>query len=263
MGRVATLSVRVRLSTALAAALLAAPAFAACREEAAGAARYAACVFNPPTDDIRLFLKGADGVPYAEFSRLKSALDAQQETLVFAMNAGMYHRDRTPVGLYVEAGAEQKRLSTKDGPGNFHLKPNGVFWIDADGAAHVTETAEFARLSPSPALRERGDARVAYATQSGPMLVIDGAIHPKFLVDATSKKRRNGVGVRADGTVVFAISDTAVTFREFAVYFRDMLKTPNALYLDGTISRLHAPEIGRDEPGLAMGPIVGVVVKAD
>ena len=91
------------------------------------------------------------------------------------------------------------------------------------------------------------------------MLVIDGALHPKFLIDATSRKRRNGVGVRADGTVVFAISDTAVTFHEFASYFRDTLKTPNALYLDGAISRFYAPEIERNDPGLPMGPIVGVV----
>ncbi len=94
------------------------------------------------------------------------------------------------------------------------------------------------------------------------MLVIDGAIHPKFLADSTSRKRRNGVGIRDDGAAVFVISDTAVTFHEFALYFRDTLNCPNALYLDGTISRLFAPEIGRDEPGLAMGPIVGVVGKS-
>ncbi|HBS32708.1 MAG TPA: hypothetical protein DEA40_13365, partial [Parvularcula sp.] len=87
---------------------------------------------------------------------------------------------------------------------------------------------------------------IAFATQSGPMLVIGGAIHPKFLPEGTSRKRRNGVGVRADGTLVFAISDTPVTFHEFASYFRDALNCPDALYLDGAISRIFAPEIGRD-----------------
>lgn len=242
-----------RLAAFLLAAFFApAAALAACREEAGGAARYAVCEFNSQTDDIRLFRNGADGVPYAEFSRLAAALEAQGRTLLFAMNAGMYHKDRTPVGLYIEDGEEQKKLSTKDGPGNFHLKPNGVFWIDDAGVARVTQTDAFAALEPEP----------RYATQSGPMLVIDGAIHPKFLVEATSRKRRNGAGVRADGTVVFAISDTAVTFHEFASYFRDALNCPNALYLDGAISRLYAPEIGRAEPGLPMGPIVGVVVKS-
>ena len=250
------MTARIRLLIVLAAAMGPAAAFAACREETVGAARYAVCAFDPKTDDLRLFLKGADGVPYAEFSRLAAALEAQGETLLFAMNAGMYHKDRSPVGLYVENGEELKKISTKDGPGNFHLLPNGVFWIWAEDGfrgAHVRETADY--------LKAAHDV-IAYATQSGPMLVIEGRLHPKFLADSTSKKRRNGVGVRADGAVVFAISDTPVTFHEFASYFRDTLGCPNALYLDGTISRLYAPEIGRDEPGLAMGPIVGVVGKA-
>lgn len=239
---------------ALAAVLVTAPAEAACREEAAGTARYAVCAFNPQADDIRLFLKGADGAPYAEFSRLSAALGEEGKTLVFAMNAGMYHKDRTTVGLYIENYEEKKKLSTKDGPGNFHLKPNGVFfiWDDFDHrGANVFTSDEYRDKAPTDL--------VSYATQSGPMLVIDGALHPKFLADSTSRKRRNGVGVREDGTVIFAISDTAVTFHEFATYFRDALGCPNALYLDGTISRLYAPDIGRDEPGLAMGPIVAVI----
>jgi uncharacterized protein YigE (DUF2233 family) len=242
---------------ALAAALLPAAAFAACREEAVGEARYAMCEFDPKTDDLRLFLRDADGAPYGEFDAVNAALGAKGERIAFAMNAGMYHKDRSPVGLYVEDYDELKKISTKDGPGNFHLLPNGVFWIWAEDGyrgAHVRETEIYQKSAHDV---------VAYATQSGPMLVIDGELHPKFLKDSTSRKRRNGVGVREDGGVVFAISDTAVTFHEFAVYFRDTLKCPNALYLDGTISRLYAPELGRDEPGLPMGPIVGVVVTAD
>ncbi|MFN3959497.1 MAG: phosphodiester glycosidase family protein [Parvularculaceae bacterium] len=243
---------------ALAAAAVAVPAEAACREETAGAARYAVCEFNPATDDIRLFLNGADGAPFAEFARVEDALRAQGKTLLFAMNAGMYHRDRTPVGLYVEDGTQLKKVSTADGPGNFHLKPNGVFWI--------SEAKE--EGSPRLAIVETTDSFLAaahnirYATQSGPMLVINGALHPKFLPHSTSFKRRNGVGVREDGTVVFAISDTAVTFHQFAAYFRDVLNCPNALYLDGAISRLYAPSLERDEQGLPMGPIVAVVATA-
>lgn len=242
---------------AAAAALSVGSAEAACREEKAGPARYAVCEFDPGTDEIRLFLNDEAGAPYGEFTALAAALAAKGERLAFAMNAGMYHKDRSPVGLFVEAREEKKTTSTRDGPGNFHLKPNGVFWVmdnkEGEISAFVSTTEEF--LESAHFVRD--------ATQSGPMLVIDGAIHPKFLVDATSKKRRNGVGVRDDGSVVFAISEGRVTFHEFATYFRDTLKTPNALYLDGTISRLYAPEIGRDDTGLAMGPIVGVVVKSD
>lgn len=241
------------LASLIACAALSGAAEAACREEASGEARYVVCAVDPARDDIHLFLNDAAGAPYGDFDPLAAALAAKGETLAFAMNAGMYHKDRSPVGLYVEHREELKKASTKDGPGNFHLKPNGVFWVsdNKEGyvTAHVSETTEF--LDSAHFIRE--------ATQSGPMLVIKGAIHPKFLVDATSRKRRNGVGVRDDGTVVFALSDTPVTFREFAVYFRDTLKTPDALYLDGTISRIYAPELSRNDPGLAMGPIVGVV----
>jgi uncharacterized protein YigE (DUF2233 family) len=230
---------------------------AACRNDAKDEARYVVCEFRPADDDIRLFLNDGSGAPYGDFAPLAAALQERGETLLFAMNAGMYTRDRSPVGLYVEDYEEKKSLSTKDGPGNFHLKPNGVFLIWAeDGyrAAHILTSEDY---------RDRiAHEVVKYATQSGPMLVIDGAIHPRFLVDATSRKRRNGVGVRADGSVVFALSDTPVTFYAFATYFRDDLETPNALYLDGTISRVYAPELGRDDPGAMMGPIVGVAGKA-
>ena len=99
-----------------------------------------------------------------------------------------------------------------------------------------------------------------YATQSGPMLLIDGQPHPRFLPDSTFRNIRNGVGVSQDGqTVTFAISDQAVTFMDMARLFRDALGAQQALYLDGSISRLYAPALGRDDWGAAMGPIVGVL----
>ncbi len=231
-------------------------AFVAGQAEACEAARYEAvdyvvCRFDPATDDIRLFLNSAEGEPYGHFNWVKDALAAQGERLVFAMNAGMYHEDRRPVGLFVEEGEELAALNANDGPGNFHLKPNGVFFIDDAGAAGVQEASIFAS----------SDQEVKYATQSGPMLVIDGEIHPRFLPDSQSLKRRNGVGVTEGGEVIFALADSPVRFYDFASYFRDVLKTPNALYLDGTISRLYAPELDRNDPGAAMGPVIGVVTK--
>ncbi len=211
---------------------------------------YAVCRFDPARSDIRLFLNNDAGEPYAHFNWVNEALTNKSEKLAFAMNAGMYHEDRSPVGLYVESGEELAPLNDNDGPGNFHLKPNGVFFINDSGVAGVQQTSVFKTL----------DQEVRFATQSGPMLVIDGAIHPRFLPDSDSLKRRNGAGVTADGEVIFVLADTPVRFYDFAVFFRDELKTPNALYLDGTISRLFAPELERNDPGVAMGPIVAVVV---
>jgi len=165
------------------------------------------------------------------------------------MNGGMYHEDRQPVGYYKDTNGEKASVNTNDGPGNFHLKPNGVFWL-SETAAGVTESQAYLDQAFDP----------TFATQSGPMLVIDGALHPGLNPEGTSHRRRNGVGVSADGqSVYFAISDTAVTFHDFATLFRDTIGVPNALFLDGQISRIYAPEVNRNEIGADLGPIVGVV----
>lgn len=210
---------------------------------------YTVCTFRAPEHDIRLFHSDANGVPFLQFNTLERELDEQGKTLIFAMNGGMYHDDRRPVGFYRDQYGDQAVVNTNDGPGNFHLKPNGVFWL-ADGQAGVTESQAFLDQQIDP----------VYATQSGPMLVKDGEVHPGLNPDGTSHRRRNGVGVSEDGrTVVFVISDAAVTFYEFATLFRDQIGVPNALFLDGQVSRMYAPEINRNEIGADLGPIVGVV----
>ena len=91
------------------------------------------------------------------------------------------------------------------------------------------------------------------------MLVVDGKIHPKILPNGTSQKIRNGVGACGGGAVVFAIAEEPVTFDAFARLFRDGLSCQNALFLDGSVSSLYAPELNRDDELGPIGPIVGVV----
>ncbi|MEM1035293.1 MAG: phosphodiester glycosidase family protein [Pseudomonadota bacterium] len=209
---------------------------------------FTVCTF-PASANIQLFHSDAVGEPYLQFDALSREISEQNGTLIFAMNGGMYHEDRSPVGYYRDAYTERGSVNLNDGPGNFHLKPNGVFWIKS-GRAGVLESATYTQTELEP----------DYATQSGPMLVIDGELHPDFNPEGISRKRRNGVGVSDDGlTVHFAISDSAVTFHEFATLFRDVLETPNALFLDGQVSRLYAPGINRNEIGSDLGPIVGVI----
>lgn len=217
--------------------------------------RYTVCTVDMTTDDLRLFLNDAQGDPYGQFSNLNATLAETDEELTFAMNAGMYHADRAPVGHYVENGQEIMRVIPNAGPGNFGLLPNGVLCIrtgrtGSPGRADVIETLRFVAQDPE----------CTFATQSGPMLVIDSALHPRFLPRGTSRYIRNGVGTSADGrTAVFAISDNRVSFHDFGTFFRDALGVPNALFLDGNVSRLHAPSLGRSDSGRYMGPIVGVV----
>ena len=228
----------------LAAAL---PAYASCTAETYEGNPYTICRFDVRSDPLALYNLDADGQPYGSFAALDAALKAKGQSLAFAMNAGMYDEALKPIGLYVEAGKQQKKINRRDGPGNFHLKPNGVFYI-AGGTAGVMETEAYVRARRKP----------DYASQSGPMLVIDGAIHPKFTVDGVSKQRRNGVGAVDQHTVVFVISEAYVNFHAFARLFRDYLKCRDALFFDGSISSLYAPELGRRDGFFSLGPIVGL-----
>lgn len=228
-------------------ALLAGAADAAeCRDLRFEDTPFTVCQADPTTDDIRLFLSDDTGKPLGTFENAEASLDGR--SLAWAMNAGMYHPDRRPVGLYIEDGREVAGIVTRAGPGNFGLLPNGVLCLTA-AAAHVIEARQFAASDP--------DCR--YATQSGPMLVIDGRLHPRFLPRSDSRFVRNGVGVTENGSLIAAISNRPVNFHRFARFFRDVLKTPNALFLDGKVSRLYAPGLDRHDLGFPMGPMLGVV----
>lgn len=216
-----------------------------CRETTFEAKSFVVCSFDLRTTTLRLHWKDAGGAPYGNVGTLARAMNRSGGPVLMAINAGMYHADYSPVGLYVEGGQQLKKANTAGGPGNFHLKPNGIFYFTADEAG-VMETSKFLKAKP----------KADFATQSGPMLVIDGKLHPRFSADGPSLKIRNGVGVRDAQTVIFAISNEAVSFGDFGRLFRDALKCPNALFLDGSISSIWAPSINRSDEFWPAGPIL-------
>ena len=209
---------------------------------------YVVCTLNAAQEPgLKLWLNGPGGQPLGDFTAVRRNL-APDEVLGFAMNAGMYHADYQPVGLYLSDGVRAGELVTGASNDNFGMLPNGVFCTGGARPYQVVERRAFAKAQPECRL----------ATQSGPMLVIDGALHPRFLIDSDSRHIRNGVGVSADGgTAWFAISDRAVTFHEFGRLFRDGLGARDALYFDGSISRLYAPALNRADFGRRLGPIIG------
>ena len=209
---------------------------------------YTVCEVDLRRQSVRLFWKKPDGHPYGYPSSLPRTLGNHSGHLLFATNGGMYHPDNSPVGLYVEGGRELVRANTSAGPGNFHMRPNGVFYVTGD-VAGVLETRSFIKRKP----------QVDFATQSGPMLVIDGKVHPRFARYSGSRKYRAGVGSRDPNSVVFAVSESEVSFGEFARLFRDKLRCKDALFLDGgSATSFYSPVLGRNSNLLPLGPIIGV-----
>jgi uncharacterized protein YigE (DUF2233 family) len=180
------------------------------------------------------------GKPLRDFAVFNQAEKKPGKQTVWMMNAGMYHKNGLPVGLCICDGNEVGPVHQSNGTGNFFLKPNGIFFL-TDKKAGVIDTIEW-----DPAIA----ATILCATQSGPLLVRRGQLHPAIRPSSPNKLIRNGVGVRSDGHLCFVISTTPVSFHDMALFFRNHLKCPDALYLDGTVSNLYArmaPTLGRDE----------------
>ena len=207
------------------------------------------CIAVPGRNTIHTALAARNGKLYRSLSQLAVNRPAQSHAVAFAMNAGMFDPGGFPVGYYVEDGDRKKELNTNDGPGNFHMKPNGVFYGEARGHWRIATAEAFARSV---------DHRPDFGTQSGPMLVIDGELHPAIDADGQSKNLRNGVGIDAIGAAHFVISEEPVSFGKLARYFRDGLKCANALYLDGSVSSLWDPDHGRVDGGPELGPLIVV-----
>ena len=196
---------------------------------------------------LELFLPEKKGEPN-HFTHLEERLKKKGRRLKFAMNSGIYDQEFRPSGLHISAGKTITKLNTEDFvkehedqlTPNFFLKPNGVFYLMESGAAGILETERYQQVNLRP--------KPMIATQSGPLLVEDKEIHHALNKESTSVLYRNGVGVTSDGKVVFACSvisrETGKTnLFHFAEMFRDKLKCPNALYLDGVISDIYIREL--------------------
>ncbi len=257
-----TISLKYSLSTLfmMTAALFSAPQSAsaqACKPISFEDTRYILCTPQAEKGQLRLFWKAEDGKPYRYFSRLAKSVTEKGQRLSFAINAGMYREDFSPLGLYIEDGQElrpadtSKSDSTKGPVPNFYKKPNGVFFI-SDKQAAILPTEAFLKERP----------KVRFATQSGPMLVIDNKLHPAFIIGSKDRTRRSGVGVCENGAVHIAISEDPVNFHDFARLFRDHFKCPNALFLDGGQGTgIYDPALGRNDISWhgGFGPILGLV----
>lgn len=177
---------------------------------------------NPTEVQIDFFWKDKKDQPYGSFENLKNELDQTGKDLLFAMNGGMYRANQSPQGLYIEKGITLNEIDTQEeGYGNFYMQPNGLFYLAENNTPYITTSRSFIP-----------NKNIKYATQSGPMLLIDGKIHPKFKKGSSHLNIRNGVGILANGNILFAMSTQEVNFYDFAQFFSKK-GCKNALYLDG------------------------------
>ena len=213
----------------------------ACNQQLFEGSRFTVC--DPKGGRLTLFAAGRGEAPLRSFSEVAATIDADE--VAFAMNAGMFDDDGRPIGLASSNGNEAKAVNLNDGPGNFHMKPNGVFIVDAGGRAAIYPSDGVPEFRAPPRLQ----------TQSGPLLVYKGNLHPKIEPDGQSRLIRNGVGV-GEAKALFVISEDPVSFGRFARFFRDKLKTPDALFFDGSVSSLWDPANGRQDSHAPLGPII-------
>ena len=181
-------------------------------------------------NELNFYLKDDKGRIFKRFEDLDSWLKKRDKKLLFAMNGGMYMENSMPLGLYIDKGKRVRRTNrVKEAFGNFYMQPNGVFYIDHKNRAYIKKTTSF-KYSKS----------IKYATQSGPMLLIEGKMHPRFRKGSHNIHIRNGVGVLPDGRLLFAISNEPINFYDFATFFKNN-SCKNALYFDGVISQIYLP----------------------
>jgi uncharacterized protein YigE (DUF2233 family) len=208
--------------------------------------RFVSYLVDPKKQDLKLYWKNDNQENFKSIGNLNIWLAKNHKRLVFAMNAGMYKHDNSPQGLFIENRNQITPLDTTSGSGNFYLKPNGVFYISVDNLPTICTTTNFI-----------DHGKIKYATQSGPMLVIDGQIHSAFKEGSANLNIRNGVGILPNNKIIFAMSKKEINFYDFANYFKTM-GCKNALYLDGLVSRTFLPEQNWLQMDGNFGVIIGV-----
>ncbi len=204
-------------------------------------------IVDPTKQELHFFWLDDQGNPLRSIQNLKNHLSNQKSNLLFAVNGGMYKPDHSPQGLFIQDQKQLSPLDTSSGKGNFYLKPNGVFYITTDNKPFICETSRF-----------ENKGQVKNATQSGPMLVIDGAVNGAFKQGSTNLNIRNGVGILPNNKIVFAMSKKEINFYDFADYFKK-LGCKQALYLDGFVSRTYLPEKKWVQTDGNFGVMLGII----
>ncbi|HUH73079.1 MAG TPA: phosphodiester glycosidase family protein [Chitinophagales bacterium] len=222
--------------------------------------KYSCFILNTNSEqhEINFHLKSNSGIHYESISNLYNTLNSDTTEVLMITNAGMYLQNLDPQGLLIENSTIVKKLNLikSNNNTNFYMFPNGVFALDTNLQAIIMETDSFSKNVP--------ESQIKHATQSGPMLLIDGKIHPKFINGSKNLNIRSGVGISSENhsNILFIISNSEVNFYDFASVYKNLFNCDNALYLDGAISQMYLKEFDKDKiPAGHFGPLISVIRK--
>jgi uncharacterized protein YigE (DUF2233 family) len=180
---------------------------------------------NPQRERIAMYWKNADGEAFGSLRALLADID-RDGRVQMAMNGGIYAKTTRRWGCISTRACRRLRLTALPAAATFLSVPAGCFICRAK--AKIVSIDKF---KPS--------STIAYAVQSGPMLIENGTINWRLKPSASSRKLRNGVGITRQGQVIFMLSDRETNFYDFACYAQSTLNVRQMLYLDGTISKMY------------------------
>lgn len=204
---------------------------------------------NLKKEQVTFYWKDTNNNEFKSIGNLKNWLEKKNQKAIFITNGGMYKKDNSPQGLYVENFITKSMLDTLNGNGNFYLQPNGIFYINSDKTASICTTSNY-----------KPNSLLQYATQSGPMLVINNKLHSAFNKESKNLNIRNGVGILENGNILFAMSKEPINFYDFASFFKEK-GCKNALYLDGFVSRTYFPEKNYNQTDGDFGVLIAITNK--
>ncbi|MCT2407552.1 phosphodiester glycosidase family protein [Chryseobacterium antibioticum] len=220
--------------------------FFSCKEDRQINPDFVVYSVDTKNEKVEFFWKNTQNQPFRNIQNLKKYVRTKNQDLKFAMNGGMFIENNIPKGLYIENYKTLHPIDTLDGEGNFYLKPNGIFYMKRSNESAIISTEHF-----------KTDSDIRFATQSGPMLLINGKINPIFQKNSGNLNIRNGVGILKNGDPIFVMSKKKINFYHFASFFKS-LGCNEALYFDGFVSRAYFPEENWIQEDGDFGVMIGI-----
>jgi uncharacterized protein YigE (DUF2233 family) len=199
--------------------------------------------------DMDIFSKEA-GEPY-DFASVVQQCTGAKRQVVFAMNGAKCDKNLKPLGLLIKGLVEHKKFVWPDANVFSPVGPSAVFATERDKDVSYIIAAD--NFKAANAL-----ANYRLAIQSGTILISRNFLN-KNIIRASGRQVYNGMGMRANGDMVFAVTNDKMDMREFALFFQEQDCRDAMLLDEGANCQWYAP--GKEKKPGKMGEIIVVTKK--